>query len=322
VATTAGELVRIAAPPERGTVVLRGTPRHLRGELDVANDGSTAVVALPTDTAAVEGNVVRFSNPAGAIVAPGSARRVRLNASLDPTTAPGSYEIELDVGGRTLAATVEVIEQVALSLSPSSVVVDGVTGAAGTASVLASNVGNVPLAISQVGPAPLGLDGQRATLLDRLLGRETVVSSPTTVVNVHVHTGEETPGEEEEEEEPPLVTGTLAIPVELQPGETRRLEWAFEISGELEPGRRYRALAPCYTADLEIVAVPHQSGPPPIPLLEREAPPAERRAPPAKKATARKAATKKAPAKKAPAKKRASSKTKAAARRRTTATEE
>jgi hypothetical protein len=270
---------------------------------------------------------MHFTNPAGAIVAPGTARRVRLHASLDPTTAPGSFAVELDVGGQTVTAIVEVIEQVDLSLSPSSVVVDGVTGAAGAASVLATNAGNVPLAISQVGPVPLELDGQRATFLDRLLGRETLVATPATVVNVHVHTADDTEEEDEDEEEPPLVTGTLTPPIELQPGETRRLEWAFEITGELEPGRRYRAIAPCYTADLEIVAVPHQSGPPVIPPPALSAPAKT----PAKKTPAKKtAAARKTPAKKsstgtkrAGATKRAPSKTRPAARaRRQTATEE
>jgi hypothetical protein len=330
VATEAGQLLRVAAPDERGTIVLRGTPKRLRGEVDVANDGSTAVIALPTATAADRSDVMHFTNPAGAIVAPGTARRVRLHASLDPTTAPGSFAVELDVGGQTVAAIVEVIEQVDLSLSPSSVVVDGVTGAAGAASVLATNARNVPLAISQVGPVPLELDGERATFLDRLLGRETLVAAPATVVNVHVHTADDTE-DEEEEEEPPVVTGTLTPPIELQPGETRRLEWAFEITGELEPGRRYRAIAPCYTADLEIVAVPHQSGPAviPPPAVSAAGTPAKKTA--AKKSPAKKtAAARKTPAKKssagtkrAGATKRATSKTRPAARaRRHTATEE
>jgi hypothetical protein len=320
VSTESGELLRLAAP-DAGAVVLRGTPGHLRGEVDVANDGSAPVMALPADTATVRpGSALRFGNPAGAIVPAGSARRVRLHAAVDPTTAPGSYPVELDVAGQIVTATVEVIEQVSLTLSPSSVVIDGVVGSAGSAAVLATNVGNVPLPISRVGPVPLDLDGARATLLDRVFGRETVVTTPTTVVNVHVHTeAESDDGEDDDVEEVdprPRVTGTLSAPVELQPGDTLRLDFDFTIEGDVEAGRRYRALAPCYTSDLEIVVVPHQDvAAAPPPALRATAKPAAK---PASKRSAKKpAGGKRAAAARAP------SKNKAAARaRHPTATEE
>jgi hypothetical protein len=323
VSTKAGELLRLAAP-DAGAVVLRGTPGHLRGEVDVANDGSAPVMALPADTATVRpGSALRFGNPAGAIVPAGSARRVRLHASVDPTTAPGSYPVELDVGGQIVTATVEVIEQVSITLSPSSVVIDGVVGDAGSAAVLATNVGNVPLPISRVGPVPLDLDGARATLLDRVFGRETVVTTPTTVVNVHVHTEPESDDGEDDDEEVdprPRVTGTLGAPVELQPGETLRLDFDFTIEGDVEAGRRYRALAPCYTSDLEIVVVPHQdvaAAPPPA-LRAGGRAAAEPAAKPASKRSAKKpAGGKRAAAARAPSKKKA-----AARARHPTATEE
>jgi hypothetical protein len=321
-ATEAGEHLRLAAPGERGVVVLRGTPGHLRGTVNVANTGPAPVMALPASTVTERaGATLRFSNPAGAIVAPGAERRVRLHANVDPTTAPGSYPVELDVGGQTVAATVEVIEQISLTLSPSTVVIDGVVGAAGSAAVLATNSGNIPLAVSQAGPVPLDLDATRATFIDRLFGRRTVVTAPTTVVDVHVHTNGEAGGDDhDEEDDRPRVTGTLAVPIVLAPGETQRLDWDFTIEGELEPGRRYRAVAPCYTADLEIVVVPHQDAPVPPPVAARAIPtPAKTTA---KNATAKRAAKKSAPTKRA-GKARTSNKTKAAARaRRPSATEE
>jgi hypothetical protein len=321
VATEAGELLRLAAP-DAHAVVLRGTPGHLRGEIDVANDGPAPMMALPAATAAVrEGAELRFANPAGAIVPAGSARRVRLHATVDPTTPPGSYPVELDIAGQTVAATVEVIEQVSITLSPSSVVVDGVVGSAGSAAVLATNVGNVQLGIASVGPVPLDLDGARATFLDRLFGRQTVVATPTTVVSVHVHTeGESDEDEDEDVDDRPHVTGTLVAPIVLQPGESRRLDFDFAIEGDLEAGRRYRALAPCYTSDLEIVVVPHQDVAVEPPLAaEASQPPASK---PAKKATSKRAAKKPAGSKRT-ATDRTPSKKKAAARaRHPTATEE
>jgi hypothetical protein len=283
VSSAAHTSLRIVEPDHRERMVLRGRPQNLRGELRIANDGDRpeiAPVPLASSTSDVGGGAISFTPTAGAIVQAGVERRMPLRARVAPHTPPGTYEVEVTIGGTTLAAQVEVVEEIELSFSPTSVVVDGVSGAAGSASVMVTNRGNVPLPISRLGPTPLDLDGARSTLLDRLLGRAVVAPAHTSVIvdlDIDTHgkggkggggDGDDDEGDTnrerdgiDDEDEALTISGVLETPISLAPGETRLLEWSFEIQGEPEPGRRYRALAACYTTDLEIIVVPHQDGP-------------------------------------------------------------
>ena len=215
---------------------------------------------------------------------------------MDPLTPPGTYAAEVSYGDVTMDAVIEVLEEVALSFRPTSVVVDGTVGVPQTKTVLATNDGNVALSISDLGPVELEIDGPRSSLLDRLLGRDRATGSTTT-------DDEDDEDGDDEPDDPPTITGTLTPPVVVQPGETLPLAWSIVVGGTLRAGARYRVDAPVYTTDLEVVVVPHQRAPvvepPPATARAVRAPTAAR----AKRARAQKAAA--APKRPTAAKKRA-----------------
>jgi len=244
--------LRLLPPAGRSTLVLSGSGGRFRGELLVANDGTTP---LEVQVTALEGKLPAPAardaapavlDPARALVPAGGTTRAAFAGSLDPLTPPGSYEASVTVNGVRHPAVLEVVERVELSLSEKELVVFAVPGKQHRRAV-ATNRGNVPLAISRLGPVPLVYDTPRRSLLSRMgvVDERRAVRPPPPVAD----------------EERPTVEAWLEEPVELAPGAVAVLDWTIEVKGTLPPGIRHRATAALYTSDVTFVVTPPQEWP-------------------------------------------------------------
>jgi hypothetical protein len=273
VASQPGPL-RLASISPSGRSVLTGRGGRLRGEVLVHNEGPEPLrlkhVELHADigTGAPE---VRLEGWQPLEIEPGVPRRAALSASVDPLTPPGSYEAEIVVDGAAQPVTLVVTEDIALTLSETEVVV--IAGQERVQSMAVRNVGNVPLPVSQAGPAELAVDRPRPTLLQRL-GVRSLDRPVEPTVRRRVRDDREARDREEDEEQEeaiPTVTARLKEPVVVAPGEMVVGEWVVTVEGSLDPGVRYRAVAPLYTTDISFVVTPAQEEPA-APRSSRRAP--------------------------------------------------
>jgi hypothetical protein len=275
VATTKAGSLRFAQPAEAPVVVIAGNRGRLRGRIWLANDGADPIeittAAITARVGAASGRLPSEPVVEGlgrpVVVRPGSVERATLTASVDRFTPPGAYQAKLIVNKVTHPAVLQITEDVALSLSPTRLVVDGAPGVEQVRHIVVTNTGNVSLAISRLGPVELGLDQARPTLLQRLgvLPLDAVATVATGIrgagsVTVDLQ-GDQAPRAEGEEEPAPTIAARLEAPVVVAPGEERELAWLVTVNGAIQPGLRYRARVPLYTADITFVATPHQDAP-------------------------------------------------------------
>ena len=253
-----------ASPADRP--VLTGRAGRLRGEVTLRNDSAKPLRFGHAEVHAEIGTTVAEIRPpasAPAELEPKSEGSVLLSASLDRLTPPGTYEADVVIDGATLPVTLIITEEIALTLSQSELVV--IAGQEATRSMAMHNRGNVPLAVSQIGPADLEVDVRRPTLLQRI-GLLPVEDPIRPVV-------EECDDDTDDEVEKPArtVTARLKTPIIVAPGETVVGDWIVKTDGPLDAGVRYRAVAPLYTTDIGFVVTPAQDAPPPAPKRAKRA---------------------------------------------------
>jgi hypothetical protein len=244
-----------ASPADRP--VLTGRAGRLRGEVTLRNVSAKPVRFGHAEVHAEIGkSIVEIRPPtsAPAELEPEGEGSVLLSASLDRLTPPGTYKADVVIEGSTLPVTLIITEEIALTLSQTELVV--IAGQDAIRSVAMHNLGNVPLAVSQIGPADLEVDVRRPTLLQRI-GMLPVEDPVQPVVD-------ECCDDTDEKTEKPVqtVTARLKTPIIVAPGETVVGDWIVTTEGPLEAGLRYRAVAPLYTTDIGFVVTPAQDAPP------------------------------------------------------------
>lgn len=131
------------------TIVLRGTPPVLWGDLTLRNDSDEKVKVRHLEMtsrheqhAAVAPSALRI----GARLAPRAATRTRASVTVDPHTPPGRYTMDAE-GFAQGGVVLEVLERVSVQLTPARLELRGAPGDVLDADLAVSNRGNVPVAI-------------------------------------------------------------------------------------------------------------------------------------------------------------------------------
>lgn len=134
---------RPAATADEQPIVVSGPPRQLHATVTVENASDTRL-SVRGPALHVEG-----AGPVGgsgaALVGPGATTAMPVAFALDPTTAPGTYAAELELGGIRQPAVVTVLFDVSMSVEPDTLLADP-----GTQEVVLviANDGNVRMPLS------------------------------------------------------------------------------------------------------------------------------------------------------------------------------
>lgn len=251
----------IFAAPEDEPLVLTGPPARLAGRLELRNPGSTRLVLRDAgirDPSGVlfAGQQQRAISPL--VLRPEQGRSVRLALTLDTTTPPGEYQVELDLAGQSRPAVLHITEVFSLTLRPSTIVVSNQPGQAQRKRVVVTNTGNVAFTIGDFGEVELkdDLAWERAIriAIEPWSSRPEVdIEKIVVAVLQEVRRRDEPAGS--------LVVSNAGSIGEVKPGETVVVDLDITVPEGLSRSSRYRGRAPLLTQDLEIVVVPSGATP-------------------------------------------------------------
>jgi hypothetical protein len=250
------EAAPLVAGGDDEPLVLSGPPAALTGSVRLRNPGDRTVVLRDAD----------LRDPSGAlplpearhafaplVLRPDQARSLPLSIALNRAIPPGTYEVELEVGGLTRTAVLHVAESVALDVEPDPVVVPNQGGVPQRKRLVVTNEGNVPVKVGDPVVVDLYLDPPRRRGFRLALERRVAV-------------------EREEEERVGVAEVHAPKSVQLDPGETAPVEIEVTLQDELAAERRYRGRLPVVTAEVDLVVLASRGG-----AGEEEPPPRERR---------------------------------------------
>ena len=130
-----------------GPFVFRGKPPVISGNVELINDSAekAKVRAIPTARGR-EGAIARegFGElRLAARLEPGTRERVAAHFAVAPTTPPGRYTTELDLGDRRVPVVAHVFEKREVVLAPDPVELRGAPGDVLTHALVITNAGNV-----------------------------------------------------------------------------------------------------------------------------------------------------------------------------------
>lgn len=236
-------------------IVLTGPPGALSGEVVLRNRGESRAIVRQLSLVAEDGpsEALASTHRVGStVVRPHSEVSMPVVLSLDPATPPGEYTMALEVGGANVAASVIVVERIALRFDPSSVVVENRPGVIGK-TVTVTNRGNVPLQFSD--PGPVVLDDEK--IMCRILRSAGRKVADDEVLTLDKAVGEFfRQGHEILAGIRPLRVRITNGPVSVPPLVTAPLSLAIEVPEGLDQRTRYLGSFPFYNADLGFMVVP------------------------------------------------------------------
>ena len=271
-------------------IVLRGTPRHLVGRIPLQNRGEdvavlrVATVRDPEGRLGPQGEVSH--RMATKVLRPNQTDAVRLRLRLDPTTPPGEYRTEVEVGGGVRPLVLQIAEVIDLDLSPSLLVVENRQGKAVEKSVSVTNRGNVPLVIGDIGAVVLDDERFECRTLRRAAAKLGSYDGEVTVDSLVTEIARAS--REVLERSGALRVRNLTGTVTVAPGETVRIDLRIDVPSTLESHTRYVGTVPIYTEDLRFLVVPVRSPAEPSDAEPARAPARARKtASPARKSTGR-----------------------------------
>jgi hypothetical protein len=187
---------------------------------------------------------------------PGHIGPVSFTLDLNPYTPPGEYNAEVEIAGEVQPVLIHVTERVSLRLRPSEIVIENLPDQKISKRIIATNLGNTPLQIGQIGAIYLDDDllycrtlraaaaavGDELRPLDEYLAQILLsaknVAASSGILRVHNK------------------NGTVVI----QPGETLPIDLEINVPPGLDRRVRFRGVAAIYTADVTFIIVP-TSGP-------------------------------------------------------------
>lgn len=247
-----------ALMPDAGRpLVLVGPPRGVRGQFRVQNATDRKIIVrqprLTTAAAVRTRAAVALPEAALAlrriIVRPGQSRPVPIALALDPTTPPGTYEAQLDVGGEKRTVVMHVTEEVALSIEPSQIVLPNRSGEKVRRSVIFTNDGNVPVSVRSLGTVVLEDELGHCRALRGALAdvADTMKNLDDFLVALGRRYGH--------------IYETLVLRIEndnvtVAPGETKALELMIKLPEKLDLRSRYNGYAAIATNNLTFTVVP------------------------------------------------------------------
>lgn len=234
------------ASPDDAKLFFSGPPQHLTGSIPLINTGSDkqTIRSISVNAGDLKGQaqLPLREIPFAARLHPNQQVTIAGAMAVDPRTPPGSYEIEVKLGSRTLPATVHVTEVVDLRMEPGEITI--LAGSAGsyTRRFVIENAGNTDLPLGARCDAPVfdSFDLVSSMLIGLHKADKASVESMTR-------------GFLREWSE--LQAGTLVVnrePIILRPGQKVAADAEFQLPPELKPLRHYQAQLQLYNATLSV----------------------------------------------------------------------
>lgn len=236
-------------------IVLTGPPGALSGDVVLRNRGDSRAVVRQIKLVAGDGGSEALASThrlGSTVVRPNSEVSLPVVLSLDPATPPGEYTMALAVGEATVAASVVVVERIALRFDPGTLVLENQPGPT-SRTVLVTNRGNVPLLFSD--PGAVVLDDER--LMCRVLRATGQAVAEDEILTLDKAVGEFfRQGHEILTAIRPLRVRIANGPISVPPLATTALDVSIDIPEGLDQHTRYIGSFPFYNADLGFMVVP------------------------------------------------------------------
>ncbi|HEV3409805.1 MAG TPA: hypothetical protein VG095_05900 [Chthoniobacterales bacterium] len=234
----------LSVSPETETLVVAGPPGTLRGELRLRNDSNEKLKIRGARLTSRRGaEVSDFGQmQVGVRLQPGEEAVVPLELSLGADTAPGVYDLEMDVGGRSVAVRAHVTPHVDLRIEPAAITLLVGADRVVEHEFVAQNAGNVPLALGARCEAPLSDSVDFMTAFREGIRKTVGVELKPRFEQIFDEVGR-------------MQVGSLLVHRErttLKPGECRQMSARFEVPEDIKPGRHYRASLELYNATLRV----------------------------------------------------------------------
>lgn len=234
------------AGPDDARLIFSGPPQRLTGTIPLINTGAdkqklrSLSVAAGTLRGPARFPLQEF--PFSAKLYPGEQAAVPAVIALDPRTPPGSYEIEVSLGEKSLPATVHVTEVVNLQMEPTEITILAGSASSYTRKFIAQNLGNTDLPTGARCEAPLfdSFDLVSSMLIGLHKADKSCASE---MVRGFLSEWAELQG------------GTLVVnrePMILRPGQKVAVDVEFQLPPTLKPFRHYRASLQLYNATLAV----------------------------------------------------------------------
>jgi hypothetical protein len=234
------------AGPEGMRLHFSGPPSAVSGSIPLINEGTEKrkIRSIVVSSGKLLGaaRLPLREIPFSARVYGGDQVNVPATLHLDPQTPPGSYDLELTVGNRTLRATAHISEVVDLKLDPTHITILAGSSTTYTRTLIAENAGNVALPTGAQCDAPIfdSFDLGSSFLIGLSKGdRKSAESMAKAFLN----------------EWATLTAGTLVTKrkaMVLNPGQKLAVDVEFHLPSSLKPLRHYVANLQLYNATLSV----------------------------------------------------------------------
>ena len=234
------------AGPDDARLVFSGPPQRLTGTIPLINTSADKqkLRSLEVSADVLQGpaQLPLREVPFLVKLSPGQQAAASGVITLDRGTRPGSYQIELKIGDRSVPATAHVSEVVDFQIDPTQVTILGEPGKTYTRKFFFQNKGNTDLPTGARCEAPVF---RSLSLLANLL--------------TGLHKADKSSAEEMVKgflnEWSTMQVGTMVItrePITLAPGDKVEVDVDFQLPAELEPLNHYAALLQLYNAVLAV----------------------------------------------------------------------
>jgi hypothetical protein len=230
------------AGPDDLRLRFSGPPRALAGTIPLINTASEKQkirsLAVTSDKLLGAANLPLREIPFYARLHGGEQLNIPARLVVHPQTPPGTYDLELTVGSRTLPATVYVTEVVDLRVEPREITILAGSASSYTRKFSIENAGNVPLPMGSHCECPLFEPVDLVSSMLIGLHKADKASAESMVKGVLTEWSD-------------LSAGTLIIkrePMILGPGQKAVVDAEFQLPPELKPHRHYHANLQLYNA--------------------------------------------------------------------------